>query len=346
MSRPLPQHHLRGYRRPRPRPRAVNTAEHHARLARRLTPRDRWLAHMLHEHRVLTTGQIADLAFPSARSAGQRLLELFEWNVLDRFQPFVTVGTTPMHYVLGPAGATLVAAEADREPGELGYRRTRTLAIAHSLRLAHTVGVNGFFTALAAHARHHPAAELRAWWAEPRCHGYFGDLARPDGYGRWATADRELEFFLEFDCGTETLGTLASKLHDYARLATATGITTPVLIWLPTSRREVTARRVLHRTWSTLDNPQGVPVATAAADQLDTTDTAASPADAVWQPLEATEDPLRRTLHNLAQAWPHLPPVTAIKPHRGRTTPNSATTTRSGLLPAPPPMPPPPGTRR
>ncbi|MBA2319072.1 MAG: hypothetical protein H0V93_15025, partial [Euzebyales bacterium] len=35
---------------------------------------------------------------------------------------------------------------------ELGYRRDKAWAIAHNQRLAHVVGVNGFFAALAAAA--------------------------------------------------------------------------------------------------------------------------------------------------------------------------------------------------
>lgn len=60
---------------------------------------------------------------------------------------------------------------------------------------------------------------LTAWWSEARCARYFGDLVRPDAYGRWRQADREVEFFLEFDFGTEALPVLASKLAGYHQLA-------------------------------------------------------------------------------------------------------------------------------
>ena len=47
-------------------------------LAGRLTARDRWLLRMLHEHRVLTTSQIIQLAFGTtrARSVNRRALEV------------------------------------------------------------------------------------------------------------------------------------------------------------------------------------------------------------------------------------------------------------------------------
>jgi hypothetical protein len=108
ITNPTRQRTLRGHKATRPTPRAANNADHQAVLAWRLTPRDRWIIRMLHEHRVLTAHQITALAFPSFRSGRMRLRELFQWGVVDRFQPFITVGTAPMHYVLAPAGAAVL----------------------------------------------------------------------------------------------------------------------------------------------------------------------------------------------------------------------------------------------
>src|SRR5207253_1270119 len=77
-------------------------------------------------------------------------------------------------------------------------------------------------------------------------------------------------------------------LAGYAALAEATGITTPLLVWLPTSRREATARRQLHKAWRELDDPRAVPVATAAAELLNPEAAHPSPADEVWLPLDTT----------------------------------------------------------
>ena len=268
ITNPTRQRVLRGHQPTRPTPRAVNSAEHRAVLAARLTDRDRWIIRMLHEHRVLTSHQITALAFPSSRSARQRLRELFCWSVLDRFQPFISVGTAPLHYVLAPAGAAVLAAEDGLEVKDLGYRHDRAFGIAHSLRLAHTIGVNEWFTALVHRARHDPDMTLGAWWSETRCARHFGDLIKPDAYGRFSAHGRAIEFFLEYDLGTEHLAKLANKLHGYHALAAATAITTPLLVWLPTSRREATARHQLTHTWAHLDEPRCVPVATATADLL------------------------------------------------------------------------------
>ncbi|PWW53135.1 replication-relaxation family protein [Actinokineospora spheciospongiae] len=338
---PTRQRALRGHKPTRPNPRVANTAEHQAVLAWRLTARDKWIARMLWEHRVLTAHQLTALAFPSFRSGRMRLRELYTWGVLDRFQPFVTIGTAPMHYVLAPAGAAVLAAEDGVDVKDMGYRHDRVFGVAHSLRLAHTVGVNEWFTALVDRARHPRPGEqatLVAWWSETRCARHFGDLVKPDGYGRWQHrdrhGDRQVEWFLEYDFGTEVLGKLAGKLTGYAALAQATGITTPLLVWLPTARREATARRLLARAWRELEDPRAVPVATAAADLLNPDATHPSPADEVWLPLNTPAGGGRQTLTGLLDAWPHLPPPVTT------TDPTALGVEAHPVSPPPPPMPP------
>lgn len=344
ITNPTRQRTLRGHKPTRPHPRAANTAEHQAVLAWRLTPRDKWIARMLWEHRVLTAHQITALAFPSFRSGRMRLRELYTWGVVDRFQPFVTVGTAPMHYVLAPAGAAVLAAEDGLDVKEMGYRHDRVFGVAHSLRLAHTVGVNEWFTALIDRAHHPRPGEqvaLAAWWSETRCAKHFGDLIKPDGYGRWRDGDRQIEWFLEYDFGTEVLAKLAGKLAGYAALAQATGITTPLLVWLPTSRREATARRLLALAWQGLDDPRSVPVATAATELLNPDAAHPSPADEVWLPLDvAAGGARRRTLSGLAEAWPDVPPpvTTSGEAALGPHSPHPPSPT---LSPPPSPMPPP-----
>lgn len=310
ITNPTPQRALRGHQAARPTARAANSAEHQARLATRLTPRDKWIIRMVFEHRVLTSGQLTTLAFPSPRAARQRLRELYQWSVLDRFQPFRTLGTNPMHYVLGPAGATVLAAEHGLHAADLGYRRDRAFGISHSLRLAHTTGVNDWFTALIAHTHHHRTHTLTAWWSETRCARHFGDLVRPDAYGRYTTNEDEVEFFLEYDTGTENLTRVAAKLPGYAALAAASTITTPVLIWITSPRREAPARRQLTDALTSLDHPHLVPIATTTPSHLDPTTGHPSPADPVWLPLTSPVPGQRVGLHHLPHAWPHLPPPT------------------------------------
>lgn len=321
-SHPAPQRQLRGHMPTRPTSRIATTGQHHAQLASRLTLRDRWLARMLYEHRVFTSHQITQLCFPTARATNHRLLDLYTWRFLDRFQPFVSVGTAPMHYVLDIAGAVALAYEDGLDPKHIGYRHEDAIGIAHSLRLAHTVGINSVFTPLVALSRQPGArGRLSAWWSERRCARLFGDIVRPDAYGRWREDGQELEWFLEFDFGTENLAVLASKLDDYHHLATSTGIVTPLLVWLPGNRREIGARRALSVARAQLDRPDLVPVLTTAADVAATTgDTSA--AGARWlplgQPTPAASSPRsgspasvpptgRWRLLDIARRWPYQP---------------------------------------
>ena len=270
-----------------------------AALAGRLTARDRWLLRMLHEHRVLTTTQITQLAFGTTRAATARLLTLYQLRAVDRFRPLTPSGSAPLHFVLDEAGALVLAAEDGITAAELGYRRDRALAIALSAQLAHTAGTNTVFCALAAHGRRAGNAALTCWWSERRCAALWGDLARPDGYGQWSehgpAGPAGTDFFLEYDTGSENLARVAAKLAGYQNLAARTGITTPVLFWLPTARREAGLRALLadaqHGSRPAGTIP-GVPVATTTPEAAAS---AAGPAGPAWLPAGHPGPRLRLT---------------------------------------------------
>jgi protein involved in plasmid replication-relaxation len=296
---------------PRPRTRRGgpsrrgSVADQLAALAGRLTDRDRAILRLVGEHRVFTTGQLAQVYFHSQDRAEHRLRELSDARVLVRFRPHTRhgEGSAPYHYVLGPLGAAVLAAEQGIDLRRVSYRPDKALAIAHSQRLAHLVGVNGFFTALAGYARQQRAqgARLAVWWSERRCHDHWGRMVRPDGYGRWREGDREVDFFLEYDRGTEPLERLAAKLAGYRELADATEIPTPVLLWLPSSRREATVRHALGGG----TRPGRVPFLVATASPA----LALGPAEAAWLPLGQSW-PRRRLIdladvdHNTGEASP------------------------------------------
>ncbi|WP_328869609.1 replication-relaxation family protein [Streptomyces sp. NBC_00287] len=345
ITNPTPQRSLRGHRPQRPSPRTAATSGYAATLAAHLTERDRWLTRMLYEHRVLTTHQIVEMAWPSARAANTRLLRLYQWRLIDRFQPFITHGSAPMHYLLDVAGAAVLAREDGLEPRELDYRHDRAIGIAYSLHLAHTVGTNGFFSALVARSRRPGATgRLAVWWSEGRCARHFGDIVRPDAYGIWQEnfpTPSALEWFLEFDFGTERPDRLGRKLTAYAKLAQTTGIATPVLIWVPTTRREAAVRRALAAALASIDDPSLVPLATSSADFLNGQHD--DPTAACWQPLDARGPRTGRLrLTELPSAWPYLPPL--------GTSYTDPTRTGSALPasgpPPPVPLPPDPSDRR
>ncbi len=251
----------------------------------RVTDRDRAICRLLYEHRVLTTSQVADVGFTGHRRASTRLGELHALAMVDRFRPRYRSASAPYHWVLGPIGAALVAAERGIETADLDWRKGLLSNLASSQRLAHLVGINGFFTALLRSARTRPGCRLEQWWSERRCSREWGEVVRPDGYGRWVDGLIALPFLLEYDNGTETLERLAAKLPGYAGLAAAAGHPNWVLFTFPSPRREREARRVLaHPT---------VPVATAALAPGE------APDAAHWLPFGS--DGPRRPLAQLAR---------------------------------------------
>jgi hypothetical protein len=155
--RPRSRSHRLG--RGRGSPRRGSVVDQLAALAGRLTDRDRATLRLVHEHRVFTTAQLAEVYFHSQDRAEHRLRELTDARVLARFRPHRRhgEGSSPYHYVLGPLGAAVLAAEQDTDVRRLGYLADKALEIAHSQRLGHVVGVNGSFTALVAYA---PPASL------------------------------------------------------------------------------------------------------------------------------------------------------------------------------------------
>ena len=240
----------------------------------RLTERDRLLCRLLDDHRVLTSSQVADVCFTGERRARMRLGELYALDVLDRFRPRHGGSPVPFHWVLGPLGAALVAAEHGVEVADVAWRRRLAGDLAASQRLAHLVGTNGFFCALCRAARTRTGCQLEQWWSERRCAAEWGEVVRPDGYGVWTEHGTSLPFLVEYDNGTERLERLARKLDGYARLAAAAGHPNWVLFSFPSPRREAEARRVLLHPV--------VPVATCARGNR------GAPDGPVWLPAGST----------------------------------------------------------
>ena len=241
-----------------------------------LSDRDRAILRTLADHDVLTTSQIAELAFGSLRHAQTRLAALARLAVVGRFRATLPAGSEQWRYYLAPAGAALIAAERGQPPPAPRMVERRAVALAASQRLGHTLGVNGFFTALAAAARASGGAcTLAAWHSERRCAADLREIVRPDGYGAWACGGRLTSFYLEYDTGTETTARAAGKLAGYADLATAQAAPVLVLYWLPAPGRETGLRAALARA--------------GAAGVLAATGTPAmgGPAGPVWLPIGA-----------------------------------------------------------
>jgi len=274
----------------------------------RLTERDRYLIRLVGEHRVLTTGQVCALGFGSVITARHRLGALAGIGALRRFRPRTEVGSAPWHYLLGPLGAALLAAEDRDERKWLPrVREDRQLALARSQRMAHIIGVNWFFAALARQARE-GGGELAEWLGEADAAGHYNNHARsryadvalphPDGSGTWAQDGCVVTFLLEFDTGSENLAQVAGKLEGYGRmaegLADAELACPPLLFRFPGPRRELAARAALDRC---RDAP-ALRIATTAISPEQV-----SPAGPVWMPLTGAGGPQLRLI-DLAEAMP------------------------------------------
>ncbi|MFE0276049.1 replication-relaxation family protein [Streptomyces sp. NPDC058992] len=275
-----------------------------AALSRILTARDLWLTRMLHEHRVLTTHQIASLPYTSPRSAQRRLRTLHQHAILDSFRPLTQTGSAPEHYTLGPAGAAVLAAHAGCDPAELGWRPSTTGRIAYSPSLGHDLGVNELLTHLAARGRTTPGTGLDAWLSERSCARRWGDIVRPDAYAGWREGDARFPFFLEYDTGSQPLSRVEAKLTGYAAFSTATSTRPALLIHTRTQSREQALRCRLAAPAREL----GLNVVTASADFTTT-----EPWGPWWSPLEPG-DTRRTTLTSLATSWPHLSAAAGLEP--------------------------------
>ena len=175
------------------------------RVQSQLTGRDRVLLGWLYDHGVLTSFQIANALFPSLDFCQRRLRTLYRLRLVARFRPQrADGGSYPYHYVIDQLGAEVVAANRDERPPRRDHARMERRRWTSTRSLAHRLGVNGFFTDLAGHARTHPDAELVEWLPEAVCQraGTFTSRqdpglvrayqprVRPDGYGRWVDGRR------------------------------------------------------------------------------------------------------------------------------------------------------------
>jgi hypothetical protein len=295
-----------------------------AALASRLTERDAWLLEMLAEHTVLTTAHITVLWHTGQRSTNRRLLALYRLGLLDSFRPRLQRGAAPEHYLLARTAADLLSARYATTPAALGWSSELVTRTAYSPLLAHNLGVATFFTHLAT-TTDPGLGRASAWWSEQRCQQLWGDLVRPDAYGRHTRTDGTgVGFFLEYDTGTESHARLARKLEEYAEAASATRIRPLILFTLHSHRRE----QNLHHTLATHPALGSVNVATTSRDHTAPGQDEHHPAQAVWLPLGR---PAARTrLLDLPGLWPgDQQPTGDVE--------QAAAWTRSAAMPAPDP---------
>jgi hypothetical protein len=84
--------------------------------------------------------------------------------------------------------------------------------------IAHRLGVNAFFCALAEASRAFRGHCLEAWRPEHWVRTKAAEI-KPDGFGRYLHPGGVCEFYFEYDRATEARGALTRKLEGYLRLA-------------------------------------------------------------------------------------------------------------------------------
>lgn len=223
-----------------------------------ITDRDRQICINLYKHHVLTIHQLSDIHFTQPRRARNRLLELYERRVVQRFQPRRSEGSAPYHYVLGELGAYVVAGHYDLDLRRIKKRITEDQKLAHSAKLPHLLETHDFFISLITRSRDTQGHRLVRWWSENRCASEWysvsvnRSMVRPDAQGILQTPSRRCSFLLELDRGTERGNRLADKLEDYkwvskhhASLAKKNSLPDVLLFLFPSKNRERHARRHL-----------------------------------------------------------------------------------------------------
>jgi len=183
-----------------------------------LDERDHALLLSLLEHKVLSTHQIKSLFFRSFRRCQHRMKELKDLGLVSSF----TVGRgfgegrPPACWFLTKTGLAAIAEAKGVRVSDLSWIPDESYR--GSQNLAHRLGVNAFFCALAEASRANEDHCLATWRPEHWVRTRAAEV-KPDGFGRYLHPGGACEFYLEYDRGTEALSALARKLEGYLRLA-------------------------------------------------------------------------------------------------------------------------------
>jgi hypothetical protein len=213
-------------------------------LIRGLDARERAVLVAIYEHKVLLTEHLKAMFFGSVRRAQDRLRHLAQRGLVDTWYPPQPrgMGKASGHHTLTESGAQVVASLLGIARSELRYVIREPEDREQDAWLAHRIGVNEFFCALIEAGRTNDAHGLAKWVPERTVRTADGWI-RPDGYGVFLHPGGTLDFYLEYDRGTETTRQLANKLAGYIGIARDWTAQEPelfpcVLIVVPKRKRE------------------------------------------------------------------------------------------------------------
>jgi hypothetical protein len=249
-----------------------------------LEERDHQLLLSLLEHKVLTTDQIKSLYFRSLRRCQHRLAELRNLELIASFAPRRGFGEgRPLAcWYLAKSGLAEIAAAKGVGTSDLSWIPDEHYQA--SRNLAHRLGVNAFFCALAEASRPLQGNCLATWRPERWVRTGTVEI-KPDGFGRYLHPGGACEFYVEYDRGTEAVGALAKKLEGYVRLATGwtregdlTGFPN-LLVVGPEADRERDVAAAFRQAAVSVQVPSSFPLYVASEDRL----TALGVLNPVWK---------------------------------------------------------------
>jgi len=180
--------------------------------------RDHQLLLLLLDHKILTTHQITSLHFRSLRRCQHRMRELKEMGLVSSFSVGrgFREGRAPACWHLTKPGLFEIADAKDVRTSDMPWVPDQTYR--SSKMLAHRLGVNAFFCALAEASRAFQGHCLATWRPEHWVRTKAAEV-KPDGFGRYLHPGGACEFYLEYDRATEASGALTRKLEGYLKLA-------------------------------------------------------------------------------------------------------------------------------
>jgi hypothetical protein len=213
-------------------------------LMRGLDARERAVLLAIYEHKVLLTEHLKAMFFGSLRRAQDRLRNLARRGLIETWYPPQPrgMGKASGHHTLTESGAQVVASLLGIARSELRYVVRDEEDREQDSYLAHRIGVNEFFCVLIEAGRAIDGHGLAKWVPERTVRTGDGWI-RPDGFGVYLHPGGALDFYLEYDRGTETTRQLANKLAGYIGVArdwTEQGAEhfPCVLVVVPNHRRE------------------------------------------------------------------------------------------------------------
>lgn len=197
---------------------SARTEQRAVTIARRLDLREREILMTLFDHEELLTYQIRVLFFSSLRRCQDVLKKLAHRGLVERDTPSgFGMGRAHSLWTLTEEGVRVVAVLKRKPRSSIDWMPRKSFH-GNDRHLEHLLGVNRFFVSLAEASLSHPGHGLEKWVPSKQVESK-NDWVTHDGFGRYHHEQGALDFYLEYDRGTEWHQQLVSKLRGYLLVA-------------------------------------------------------------------------------------------------------------------------------